>query len=65
MEDNAKEMAQRQSEIYAKQFASFLAIGNGRNDQESSTKCQFFYPDMPKGRMFNPTALIQNKNTNE
>lgn len=55
-------MAQRQSEIYAKQFASFLAIGNMRNNQESSVKCQFFYPDMPQDEecISNP-----NKSTNE
>lgn len=40
-------MAQSLTEIYAKQFASFLAIGNGRNDQEDSVKCQFYYPDGP------------------
>ena len=40
-------MAQSLSEIYAKQFVSFLDIGNGRNNQESSTKCQFYYPDEP------------------
>lgn len=47
MENKTKEMAQSLTEIYAKQFASFLAIGNGRNDQEDSVKCQFYYPDGP------------------
>jgi hypothetical protein len=65
VKQKTKEMAQSLAEIYAKQFASFLAIGNGRNDQEDSVTCQFFYPDMSKDRMFSPTALTPKKDTNE